>query len=46
MGETLELKMGIKCKCKYFDRWHSEYRCLRYEQPTRMCCPCDRPEYD
>lgn len=44
MGQTLEFEMGIKCKCKYYDRWHSEMMCYRYEQPTRMCCPCDRPE--
>ena len=33
-----------KCRCAYYDRWHSEWVCGRYEQPMRMCCPCGRPD--
>lgn len=44
MGKALGVKMGIDCRLKYFDRWHSEWLCARYDMPTRICCPCERQE--
>lgn len=32
------------CACRYYDRWHSEWVCMRYDSPTRVCCPCGRPD--
>lgn len=34
------------CKCRYWDRWHSEWVCSRYDSPTRVCCPCGRPDIE
>ena len=28
------------CKRAYYDRWHSEWLCSRYDKPCRVCCPC------
>lgn len=35
-----------KCKCRYWDRWHSEWVCSRYDAPIRVCCPCGRPDIE
>lgn len=33
-----------KCRCRYYDRWHSEWVCSRYDAPVRVCCPCSSPD--
>ena len=32
------------CRQCYYDRWHSEWICSRYDSPCRVCCPCGRPD--
>lgn len=34
------------CRCAYYDRWHSEWVCSRYDAPIRVCCPCGRPDIE
>lgn len=29
------------CEKAYLDRWNSEWICMVYDMPVRVCCPCE-----
>ena len=33
------------CIYAYYDRWHSEWICSKYDSPVRVCCPCESPKF-
>lgn len=43
----MEYKMKIEhCEKAYWDRWNSEWICMVYDMPVRICCPCGQKALD